>query len=116
MVNDPKPRDHIKGPWPAGDAVSLCGVAYRRHQLHDVACEGIDRLNSGFETYGPDAFTEHSEAEWLTESLEELLDAFNMLTGMRSARGEDQLAAEHLAEAIRIVDERRTAALQEEAP
>lgn len=65
---------------------------------------GLERLLTGLDRYGDGNFLDaHTEAEWLHEALEELLDAFNMLAGMRVARGETPIAAGSLRRAIHLV-------------
>jgi len=70
-------------------AIDFSRRCYRAYNLPPhIERGGLDRLEHGLARYGPDAFTQMSEARWLQEPLEELLDAFNMLGGMMSARGE----------------------------
>jgi len=65
---------------------------------------GLERLLAGLDRYGDAHFLDaHTEAEWLHEALEELLDAWNMLGGMRVARGEQPLARGSLRRAIHLV-------------
>jgi hypothetical protein len=91
----------------AVNALERCERFYRAYNLPtEIEQLGMDRLRKGLLRYGPDNYLLQSEEQWRHESLEELLDAFNMLGGMSRARGEIALCMSDLVSAIRCVHSR----------
>ena len=91
----------------AHPAIECCERYYLAYNLPEAISQlGLDRLRNGLLRYGPDNYLLQSEEQWRTESLEELLDAFNMLGGMSRARGEIALCMPELVSAIRCIHSR----------